>query len=567
MPRTKRTTSSGRGRGRGSSRPPAGGCNDAPVVSDPAPDDTPVVSDPAPDDTPVVSDPAPDDTPVVSDPAPDDTPVVSDPAPDDTPVVSDPAPDDTPVVSDPAPDDTAVLSDPAPDNTAVLSDPSGTGSDDAQAVSAPKKTRAKKNSFSLDVQTEMALVEWIRENEIIWNRKLISFKRTDLKDALWNDKAKELDKTGIYLRGWWRSIKDIFTRLHKKKSGDAARKLTERETWIFTSCDFLRPLVRHVGQPLRSVKEHLAGQGSESLAQAEAEAAQAARVEMEEDEETPPTSGDTNTTTTTTKKSKKRKQDDTSVDTPCMQTLQENLRQSGQLLKQLVEPAPLSRRANFANFVRDSLLTMPKDRYRVTKAAFWDILRKNDMDDDSSSSDGGKECAAPAPSFLAPTAIRPVRPNSAPPTVITPSEQYQPPPHMWRHQAPASSVWSSATPQYVDQYRQAPLQPQYKQQHLQQYQQLQPQYQEEPPLYQQHYQQQSQQYQQTYHRQQSPQYRLQSQQYQQQSPQLSERGSTSNLSGISNMTLSGILPSPKNPDTPTSSSVLNTPKAPTIDDK
>ncbi|XP_066296187.1 uncharacterized protein [Branchiostoma lanceolatum] len=128
------------------------------------------------------------------------------------------------------------------------------GSPLPQASSAtPQKPRAKKTSYSLDAEVEKALVEWIKENDILWNSKLIRYKRIDLKEALWNEKAKELEKTATYLKGWWRSIKDIFTRLHKRKSGDGPKDLTEREEWIFATCTFLGPLVRHVSQPMRSV--------------------------------------------------------------------------------------------------------------------------------------------------------------------------------------------------------------------------------------------------------------------------------------------------------------------------
>ena len=125
---------------------------------------------------------------------------------------------------------------------------------ESQASSvAPMKQRAKKTSYALDAEVEKALMEWIKENQILWNSKLILFKRTDMKEALWTEKGQQLQKTAKYLRGWWRSIKDNFTRLDKKKSGDEPKELTEREEWILNTCSFSRPLVRHKSQPLRSV--------------------------------------------------------------------------------------------------------------------------------------------------------------------------------------------------------------------------------------------------------------------------------------------------------------------------
>ncbi|XP_066288465.1 uncharacterized protein [Branchiostoma lanceolatum] len=268
---------------------------------------------------------------------------------------------------------------------------------------APRKPRT---SYSLDAEVEAALVEWIRENQILWNSKLILFKRTDMKEALWTEKGEQLGKSAQYLKGWWRSIKDNFTRLDKKMHGDEPKDLTEREEWILNSCSFLWPLIRHKSQPSRGVKRTRADrarQGGDTLAQV------AAQADMEEeDEETPSTSRPKNWTTTTTKKHKRD-------DNPTLHTPQENLLQSGRLLKQTAEPANISRRVTFANFVRDSLLTMSKPKYKVAKAAIWDILHKLDMDDDSSCSDDD-EHHTPSPLFITPSVNRPVGPGAAPPT-------------------------------------------------------------------------------------------------------------------------------------------------------
>ncbi|KAI8517629.1 hypothetical protein Bbelb_036460 [Branchiostoma belcheri] len=50
---------------------------------------------------------------------------------------------------------------------------------------------------------------------------------------------------------------DMFTKLDRKKCGDEAKDLTEREEWILKSCSFLRPLIRHKPQPLKSRLEAL----------------------------------------------------------------------------------------------------------------------------------------------------------------------------------------------------------------------------------------------------------------------------------------------------------------------
>ncbi|XP_078691494.1 uncharacterized protein LOC144921927 [Branchiostoma floridae x Branchiostoma belcheri] len=254
--------------------------------------------------------------------------------------------------------------------------PSRSPSVEYQASSgAPKRKRAKKTSYSLDAEVENGLMGWIKENQVLWNSKLIHYKRTDMKEALWAEKGQQLGKTADYLRGWWRSIKDNFTRLDKKISGDKTKKLTEREEWILKTCSFLWPLVRHKSQPSTSIRADHSRQGGDTLAQAAPE-------------DSPSTSG-----TVTTSRKRKHQDDD-----PALQKNHCNNCKSGPSLKQSAEPANLGRRAAFANFVKDSLLTMSKPKYKVAKAAIWDTLHKLDMFDDSSSDD--EEPAAPPPQPL-----------------------------------------------------------------------------------------------------------------------------------------------------------------------
>ncbi|XP_035677965.1 uncharacterized protein LOC118416811 [Branchiostoma floridae] len=248
---------------------------------------------------------------------------------------------------------------------------------------APKKQRlrAKKTSYSLDADIEGDLIEWIKENPILWNSKLMLFKRRDMKEALWAEKGLELEKTGDYLMGWWRSIKDNFTRLDKKMSGagDEARGLTEREEWILDTCAFLRPLVRHRLQ--RRVRGDLAWRVSDgTAAQADAAAAHSGPADKDSKVASP---------STPRSATKKRKQRDI-------------LLKSGGESEQSATPVIHSRRTTFANFVRDSLLTMSKPKYKVAKTAIWDIFGKLDMFDDSSSSDDEDE----EPVALAPPLLR-----------------------------------------------------------------------------------------------------------------------------------------------------------------
>ena len=63
----------------------------------------------------------------------------------------------------------------------------------------------------------------------VWDIKQTDNRRVDKKAELWEDQAKAKGKTVEHLQGWFKSLRDTHTRLDKKKSGDGAPKLAERE--------------------------------------------------------------------------------------------------------------------------------------------------------------------------------------------------------------------------------------------------------------------------------------------------------------------------------------------------
>ena len=148
------------------------------------------------------------------------------------------------------------------------------------------------------------------------------------------------------------------------------------------------------------------------------------------------------------RRNKKGQEDD------ILKSLQKSVHQSGAILKSLSLPQsqPINENTAFGNYVRDSLLTMNKRKFRKVRSAINRVLTQA-MDEDSENEEEN-------PRML---------PNTSPPvnTVITSahlnpsrSEMYQPPPNMWRHKPPQASVWASATPGYVQRYMQQPVQPQ-----------------------------------------------------------------------------------------------------------
>ena len=61
-----------------------------------------------------------------------------------------------------------------------------------------------------------------------------------------------MGRTVENLKGWFRSLRDTHTRLDKKKSGDGAVNLTEREQWIVTKFAFMKGVASHRPEPLKN---------------------------------------------------------------------------------------------------------------------------------------------------------------------------------------------------------------------------------------------------------------------------------------------------------------------------
>ncbi|XP_066288464.1 uncharacterized protein [Branchiostoma lanceolatum] len=261
---------------------------------------------------------------------------------------------------------------------------------------------------------EDVMAEFWLNNPIFYDKSLEHYKNKDRKAQLIQEfvqqnredwgKIHNTMPTVTQVTLHLRNTRTRFGKLLKRKTGRPDFILSHKDQFIWDHYQFLRPhLQRSRTTVTHTTRADRARQGGDTLAQV------AAQADMEEeDEETPSTSRPKNWTTTTTKKHKRD-------DNPTLHTPQENLLQSGRLLKQTAEPANISRRVTFANFVRDSLLTMSKPKYKVAKAAIWDILHKLDMDDDSSCSDDD-EHHTPSPLFITPSVNRPVGPGAAPPT-------------------------------------------------------------------------------------------------------------------------------------------------------
>lgn len=173
----------------------------------------------------------------------------------------------------------------------------------------------------------------------------------------------------------------------------------------------------------------------------------------------------TPTPSSTPSSSRKRPQD---PDSALLESLQKRVAESGTILKDLskAQQQPITARTAFANYVKDSLLTMSKANYKKARSTINRLL-SDQMDEDSDDDIPSAMGATPIPATQQVSHSQPpdkLRPSSAPcfrsfgSSAPSTSEQYQPPPHMWRNVPPASSVWGSQSMEYMEQYRQQPFQ-------------------------------------------------------------------------------------------------------------
>lgn len=109
-----------------------------------------------------------------------------------------------------------------------------------------KKQKKEKTAAILSEEEENTMVEWLESNPILYNKKLKTYKDSTKKEALWREKAQEMDKDVTLLKTWYSSLRTRFGRLRKFSSGQGPPEMTERDLWIIRSFEFLKPHIIEV---------------------------------------------------------------------------------------------------------------------------------------------------------------------------------------------------------------------------------------------------------------------------------------------------------------------------------
>ncbi|XP_060572530.1 uncharacterized protein LOC132730586 [Ruditapes philippinarum] len=125
------------------------------------------------------------------------------------------------------------------------SDTQSTSGEQCYSSSKVNKSRLMMRS-DLTAEDEESMVEWLRENPQIYNKKLSTYKDKCKKDALWAEQAQVLGKDVSMLIVWYRSIRTRFGKLTKPKSGAGTGDRTDRDQWILTKFEFLKPHIHEV---------------------------------------------------------------------------------------------------------------------------------------------------------------------------------------------------------------------------------------------------------------------------------------------------------------------------------
>ena len=109
-----------------------------------------------------------------------------------------------------------------------------------------KTKRSRLVRSDLTPEEEEAMVDWLREHPLLFNKKLSSYKDKGKKDALWAEQARKLGKEVVLLTVWYRSIRTRYGKLARPKSGAGTGDRTERDIWIIDKFEFLKSHIYEV---------------------------------------------------------------------------------------------------------------------------------------------------------------------------------------------------------------------------------------------------------------------------------------------------------------------------------
>ena len=125
--------------------------------------------------------------------------------------------------------------------------------------------RSKKPPVLFTVEQRHKIVDFLHENEILYNKRLMDYKDRSKWEAVWDKFCEENNLNKDACQKWFQSQRTLFGKVTHMKSGQVEAVLTERQKWTRENYDFLRD---HIVRYLTAKTKFRAPKGSASQASA-----------------------------------------------------------------------------------------------------------------------------------------------------------------------------------------------------------------------------------------------------------------------------------------------------------
>ena len=117
---------------------------------------------------------------------------------------------------------------------------------DVESTQSRQKKGQMKSIF-LNDSDEEAIVEFVKQQKKMNDKTNDSFKDKQKKERLWEQLAATRNLPVKTVKKWFDTQHTRYGKLTQTKSGQAAEKSTERQTWLKDSFSFLRGHIRRKG--------------------------------------------------------------------------------------------------------------------------------------------------------------------------------------------------------------------------------------------------------------------------------------------------------------------------------
>ena len=252
---------------------------------------------------------------------------------------------------------------------------------DEERVSSPTSSGSSytpKRVCKLSEEHEIIVLDWMRDNPMLWDQKHLDFKNKAKRDGMWEDLVKELKLSTPVLRTGYKDLRDWNTKLQKPpKSGDGARTNTAREDIILQRFAFLKNTVRHLSAPVTTPTETMLRKGGD-LEAAEKEAAECNRNLDEADDDA--------TSATSKNPNKKKTKSTSAADAAAAENLAQILNQLSAKDQQIesigsrintiqaqvhADKDPTNKKKTFCDWVRSKYCLLRRRSIWRTRALFF----------------------------------------------------------------------------------------------------------------------------------------------------------------------------------------------------